>query len=81
MKIKPPPEDPWVLTNHRDDLKGCPFCGTVAIEQKRESTFKSGELLVVWRIQCGNPLCTVVCCTWESASRENAEKVWQERVG
>ena len=64
------PED-WKTIHQRDDLKGCPFCGTRAIEQR------SNYGLV--RINCGNPFCMCRCTSGHVADLQQAEEMWQER--
>ncbi len=67
----------WGETRQRDDLKPCPFCGTKAIQQGRLADNSTQQQ---WRIQCGNPFCTVQCVTNVCASITNAEDFWQERL-
>lgn len=61
-------------TRQRDDLKGCPFCGTKAIEQA--VPYASGTL---WRIMCGNPFCELDCATKPTNSLTQSEQVWEDR--
>lgn len=63
-------------TVQRDDLKVCPFCGTAAIEQGRMS---GNDTATEWRIQCGNPFCSLICQTHIFASLSQAVATWEER--
>lgn len=75
----------WTLTTHekwsgsrqRDDLKGCPFCGTAALQQVR---LADNATNMQYRILCGNPFCHLECDTGPCASLHNAEERWEERA-
>ena len=68
--------EPWT-TQQRDDLKHCPFCGTKAIEQARMA--ENSDTATQWRIQCGNPFCSLTCQTTICAALSDAERFWEER--
>lgn len=67
----------WGGTQQRDELFPCPFCGTNAISQGRLADNSTEQQ---WRIQCGNPFCTVKCITQTCASYDDAVKFWQDRA-
>lgn len=70
-------------TNHkwtsvqREDLKRCPFCSTIAIEQGRTA---ENSTATQWRIQCGNPFCDADCKTHIFASVSAAVNAWESRI-
>ena len=68
----------WGATQQRDDLKPCPFCGTKAISQGRLADNSTEQQ---WRIQCGNPFCTVQCVTNTFADYNDAVGAWESRAG
>ena len=67
---------PWSGTKQRDDLNGCPFCDTAAVQQVR---LAENTTNVQFRIGCGNPFCSVEPNTPPHASLRGAESAWQER--
>jgi hypothetical protein len=71
-------EPKWFGTKQRDDLRGCPFCGTAAVQQAR---LASSDTEMQFRIGCGNPFCEVEPNTPPRAVLRDAESAWQDRVG
>jgi len=68
----------------RNDLKGCPFCKTAAVEIEhgappfaKTSGNATGRR---WHIQCVNPFCPVDCQTRVFATLSGAEHAWQNRA-
>jgi hypothetical protein len=69
-------KDKWASSKQRDELKRCPFCDTIAIEQAR---LADNSTDMHWRISCGNPFCSMECRTIIFSSKRDAEEAWQER--
>ncbi len=69
-------ETKWTGTKQRDDLKGCPFCNTPAVQQVRLASSHTG---MQFRVGCGNPFCLVVPNTPAYASLDGAEWAWGNR--
>ena len=66
----------WTGTRARRDLKTCPFCDTIPVQQVRLADNQTGTH---YRIGCGNPFCLVEPNTPPSAALKDAEWKWQDR--
>jgi hypothetical protein len=67
----------WTGTKERRDLKTCPFCDTIPVQQVR---LAESDTNMQFRIGCGNPFCFVEPNTPPSAALSNAETAWQDRA-
>jgi hypothetical protein len=67
----------WTGTKVRHDLKTCPFCNTVPVQQVR---LADNATNVHYRIGCGNPFCLVEPNTPPHAGLSGAEWAWQDRA-
>jgi hypothetical protein len=66
----------WVGARQRNDLKACPWCATVPVQQTRLADSKTDTQ---WRILCSNSFCQMSPKTPPFAALKDAEWAWQER--